>query len=416
MATIKQVTAYQILDSRGDPTIEVALFLSDGTVSFSSAPSGASKGTYEAAELRDGDPARYGGLGVENAVRNVNEIIAPKLLGIEAGEQQKIDKLMIEIDGSPNKSRIGANAIISVSQAVAKAGALSSGVPLFSYIRGFTQGGDSKKMPIPIFNILEGGRHADNTLDFQEFLVIPASSKTFSEGLFIGGSIFHSLKKVLKERNLSTLNADEGGFAPLLPTNKDAFANIKEAIEKAGFAFSFDVFLGADVAANSFSEDKLYKLREKAMPLKTPELIEYHRNLLTEFSLTYFEDPLGEDDWDGWKKIHAELGDKTLLVGDDLITSNPYRLQLAIDNNVCGGIVVKPNQIGTVTEAIAVAEIARFKNIKIIVSHRSGETLDNFVSDFAIGIGADYVKFGAPSRERVAKYNRLSAIEKELNA
>ncbi len=416
MSTISQVTARMTLDSRGDPAVEAKVTLSDNFSATSSCPSGASKGTYEAVELRDRNPSRYGGFGVDNAVRNVNEIIGPKLLGMDVFDQQTVDKVMIELDGTQNKSGLGANAILSVSQAVAKAGAFASGIPLFSYLSRFSQDQGARKMPIPAFNVLEGGRHADNKIDFQEFLVIPASSKTFSEAFDVGIAVYHSLKKLLLERNLTTLSADEGGFAPALPSNKDALLTVKQAIEQSGLGFSFDAFLGLDVASNSFFDQKLYKMKEKAAPMKSAELVEYFKSLFSEFSLTYLEDPMSEDDWDGWKKIHGELGDKTLIVGDDLITTNPYRLQLALDNSVCSGIIIKPNQIGTVTEAIAVAEIAKFKQLKVIVSHRSGETIDDFVADFAVGINADYVKFGAPARERVVKYNRLLAIEREITA
>lgn len=414
MSTISQVTARMTLDSRGDPAVEAKVVSSDNFSAASSCPSGASKGTYEAVELRDRNPSKYGGLGVDNAIKNVNEIIGPKIVGMDVFDQQGIDRVLMELDGTQNKSGLGANAILSVSQAVAKTGANAQGVPLFSYLAKFTQNQGQKKMPIPAFNLLEGGKHADNKLDFQEFLVIPASSKTFSEGFDVGVAIYHSLKKVLLERNLSTLNADEGGFAPVLPSNKDALFTVKQAIEQSGYGFSFDAFLGLDVASNSFYDQKLYKLKEKAAPMKPEEMVEYFKSLFSEFSLTYLEDPMSEDDWDGWKKIHGELGSKTLIVGDDLITTNPYRLQLALDNSVCSGIIVKPNQIGTVSEAIAVAEIAKFKQLKVIVSHRSGETIDDFISDFAVGINADYVKFGAPARERVVKYNRLLEIEREI--
>lgn len=414
MSTVKQIVAREILDSRGNPTIETEVFLSDGILASSSVPSGASKGTYEAVELRDNDISRYAGLGVLNAVKNVNDLIAPKLLGMEITDQQKIDKIIIEIDGTQNKGRLGANATLSVSQACVKAAAKSLNIPVHQYIGKFIQPREIKKLPTPLFNVLEGGKHADNGVDFQEFLVIPASTKSFSEGLEIGSAIYRSLKKLLSERSVPTLSADEGGFAPQLPSTKESLGLIKQAIDQSGFMFSYDVFMGVDVAATSFFESKSYKLKEKPAPLGAADLTEYYKTLFNDYSLTYIEDPFAEEDWDGWKKMQLALGDKTLIVGDDLTTTNPFRLQLALDNNVIGGIIIKPNQIGTITEAIAVSEMAKFKNLKVAVSHRSGETLDDFIADFAVGINADYAKFGAPSRERIAKYNRLKKIETEL--
>lgn len=414
MATIKQIAASEILDSRGNPTIETVIYLSDGVSASSSIPSGASKGAYEAIELRDNDTAHYAGMGVLNAIKNVNDLIAPKLLGMEITDQQKIDNVIIGIDGTQNKGRLGANATLSVSQASVKAAAKSLNIPVYKYVRQFVQLQTNKKMPTPLFNVLEGGKHADNAIDFQEFLVIPASTKLFSEGLEIGAAVHRSMKKLLSERSASTLNADEGGYAPQLPSTREALNTVKQAIDQSGFMFSYDVFMGLDVAATSFFENKLYKLKEKSAPFGPADLVEHYKILFDDYSLTYIEDPFAEDDWDGWKKMMLALGDKTLIVGDDLTTTNPFRLQLALDNNVIGGIIIKPNQIGTISESIAVAEIAKFKNLKVIVSHRSGETLDDFIADFAVGINADYVKFGAPARERIAKYNRLKQIEVEI--
>lgn len=414
MSKIKQIQAREILDSRGNPTVETTIILSDGLTGTSSVPSGASRGTYEAYELRDQDSKRYQGMGVLRAVENVNSIIGPKLQGMDVYEQQKIDRAMIEMDGTQNKGRLGANAILSVSQAAVKAAARSSLMPLPLYIRQFTTGSIGKKIPTPMFNVLEGGKHGGASLNFQEFLIIPASSKSYSESLEAGVAIYHSLKKILSERRESTLAADEGGFSPNLTTNQSGLTLLKEAIEKSNLSFSLDAFIGLDVAANSFIDGKTYKLSDRDVPYSSNDLVEFYQNLMSEFSLIYIEDPFGEDDWEGWKKIYSTIGDKTLIVGDDLITTNAYRLQLALDNKVMGGVVVKPNQIGTVTEAIAVAEIARYTGLKIIVSHRSGETMDSFIADFAVGVGADYVKFGAPARERVVKYNKLLEIEYEL--
>ncbi len=413
MPKIKKIYAREILDSRGNPTVEAVVELSNGVAGISSVPSGSSKGTYEACELRDHDQKRYSGMGVLGAVENVNKISA-HILGMDAFEQQKIDSAMIELDGTQNKQNLGANAILAVSQAVAKAAAKSSVLPTFLYLRQFIKNDVVKKIPTPLFNLIEGGSHGSKTLNFQEFLLIPASSKSYKEALLLGVSVYKTLKDILYDRSENTLVADEGGFSPGLQTNQAGLLLLKESIEKSGGSFSLDAFLGLDVAANFFLDGKIYKLIDRATSYTTDDLVDFYQSLLTEFALIYIEDPFAEDDSEGWKKLHSAIGDKTLIVGDDLITTNPYRLQMALDNETVGGIIVKPNQIGTITEAIAVAEIARYKGLKIIVSHRSGETMDDFIADFAVGIGADYVKFGAPVRERVSKYNRLLEIEEEL--
>lgn len=414
MSKIKQIYAREILDSRGNPTVQSTVILSDGINGTSSCPSGSSKGTYEAIELRDGDPEKNDGMGVLKAIENVNNVISPRLQGIEVSEQQKLDKIMIELDGTQNKARLGANAILSVSQAIVKAAAKSSLMPTSLYIRQFVNGKFGKRIPTPMFNLIEGGEHSNGSINFQEFLVIPATSKSYKEALSIGTGIYHALRNILLERNETVLVADEGGFSPNLDTNATALALLKQAVEKSGFSLSYEVFMGMDVAANSFMEGKIYKLSDRPVAYNTSDLIDFYLSLVKDYPIIYIEDPLGEDDWEGWKKAYLALHDKTLIVGDDLITTNPYRLQLALDNNVVGGVVIKPNQIGTITEAIAVAEIARYKGLKLIVSHRSGETNDNFLADFAVGIGADYVKFGAPARERIVKYNRLLEIESDL--
>lgn len=415
MAKIKQVIAQEILDSRGNPTIETTIILNDGVWAKSSVPNGATKGVYEASQLRDGDPKRFGGLGVRNAVLNVQTLIAPKIIGMSCTDQQKIDKLMIELDGTQNKGRLGANATLSVSQAVAKAGAKSSLLPLSVYIRQFLGLNDTPvKIPIPMFNILEGGKHAQGSINFQEFLLVPASAKTYAESLEISYAVYSALRSLLRDRNLSTLSADEGGFSPIISSNLEALQLLKQAIEQSGYKFSLDVFLGVDAAANFFLDGKEYRLLDRPTPYNQDDLVEYYTNIFNEYSLIYIEDPFAEDDWEGWKKIYSALSSKTLIIGDDITTTNPYRLQLALDNNVINGMVIKPNQVGTVTETLAVVEIAKFKNLKIIVSQRSGETMDDFIADFAVGVGADYVKFGAPVHERVLKYNRLTEIEAEL--
>lgn len=414
MAKIKEIRAHQIFDSRGTPTIETKITLDDGTVEKSSVPSGASLGKYEAIELRDGEADKFHGMGVQKAVDNVNNTISKSIVGMEVTSQAEIDRLMITIDGTPNKAKLGANAILSVSQAVAKTAAKSLDTSCTRYINQLVGSSTQLKIPIPMFNLIEGGKHANNVLDFQEFLVIPASSKSYSEALSIGISIYTSIKTLIHDRGMSTLVADEGGFCPKVASNRSALTFLKEAIDQSGISFALDVFAGLDCAANSFLDGKSYKIIDKPSPYSASDLISFYQELFADFSLIYMEDPIAEDDIDGWKKIHEALGDKTLIVGDDLVTTNAYRLEQALENKLIGGVIIKPNQVGTVTETIAVAEIARFKNLKTIVSHRSGETEDTFIADFAVGIGADYVKFGAPARERIIKYNRLLEIEREL--
>ena len=414
MAKIKDIRAREILDSKGNPTIETWVSLPSGIVARSSVPSGISKSTYEAFELRDQDPNRFKGMGVLAAVHNVNEIIGPKLVGMDVLDQRKIDSAMIEMDGTQNKGKLGANSILSISCAVAKLGARSSSLPVFLYLRQFVKSNVGKKTPIPMFNLLEGGKHASASLNFQEFLLIPASSKTYSDSLRIGVETYQSLKQILYEKRESVLSADEGGFSPNLTTNQSGITMLREAIEHAGFSYALDAFIGLDAAANSFLDGKLYKINDRSVPYDSSDLAEFYKMLVTDHSIIYLEDPFSENDWNGWKKIATELSSKALIAGDDLIATNPYRLQLTLDNNVVGGVIIKPTQIGTITEAIAVAEIARYKGLKIIVSHRGGETADDFISDFAVGIGADFAKFGAPARERTVKYNRLLEIEEEL--
>lgn len=413
MAKIKSIFAQEILDSRGLPTIRTYVNLSDGISASFSVPSGASVGKFEALELRDNNKSRYFGQGVLDAVENVNKILGPKLIGTEASKQQEIDKLMIDIDGTGNKSKIGANAILSVSAAVAKAAAKSSLLPTWLYLRNFLiTKGIGKKIPTPIFNLIEGGKHAKNKLSFQEFLLIPASSKSFEESIEIGATVYQSLKRTLLDMGLSVLVADEGGFS-LDEANKEVFSYIKKSIENTKYKFSLDVFLGVDVAASSFYINSKYKMNERATPYTSDELLDFYKDIFSEYLLIYMEDPFAEEDIDSWKKIFLELSANTLIVGDDLTVTNPFRLGQVLDNNLINAIIIKPNQIGTITEALAVSEMARYKNLKIIVSHRSGETQDDFVADFAVAIGADYAKFGAPARERIVKYNRLLEIKQE---
>lgn len=415
MAKIEKVTAREILDSRGNPTVESLVTLSDGTAAVSSVPSGASRGTYEAHELRDNDSNRYKGQGVLKAVESVNSVIGPGIAGMEATHQQEIDKKMIEMDATQNKGNLGGNAILSVSQAVAKASAKSSLLPLSVYLRQFlSYHSEGHKIPTPLFNMIEGGKHADNGLDFQEFLVIPATSFDFSSSLQIGLNIYYAIKDYLKSSNLSTGVGDEGGFAPDFSTNLEALKAIKTAIETTPHPFSKDVFLGLDVAASGLVNNRKYSIKDRSGQIDASDFLAFYKTIVAEFSIIYLEDPFAEDDWEAWRDIYNELGGNTLIVGDDLTSTNPYRLQMAINNNVINSLIVKPNQIGTVTEALEVVEIAKYKNLRVIVSHRSGETNDDFISDFAVAVGADYVKFGAPSHERIIKYNRLSEIEMEL--
>ncbi len=415
MAKIEKVIGREILDSRANPTVEVTVVLSDGTAGVSSVPSGASRGVYEAHELRDEDINRYKGMGVLKAIESITSVIGPGLIGMEASNQQEIDKKMIEMDGTQNKSRLGGNAILAVSQAVAKASAKNSLLPLSVYLRQFlsvhTEG---NKIPAPLFNMLEGGKHADNGLNFQEFLVIPATSFDYSQSLQIGISVYQALKEYLKNSNLFTGVADEGGFAPDFASNLDALKTLKSAIETTPHSFSKDVFLGLDVAASTFVNNRKYTIKDRSGQIGTQDMLALYKTIVTDYAVIYLEDPFAEDDWESWKDIYNELGGNTLIVGDDLTSTNPYRLQMAINNNVINSIIIKPNQIGTITEALAVVEIAKYKNIKIIVSHRSGETDDDFIADFAVAVGADYVKFGAPSHERIIKYNRLAEIQTEL--
>ncbi len=414
MAKIKSIHADEILDTKSRPTIETTVVLSDGAMGKSSVPSGVIKATYESSLMRDTDNSRYGGMGVLQAVESVNTVIGPKLVGLDAFQQQKIDKTMIEMDGTQNKGKLGSNTMLSISQAVMKAAAKSSLLPLPLYIRQFVQDSQSHTFPVPMFNVIEGGKHSLSGIDMQEILIVPASAKPFNEALEIGTAVYNSLRTLLIERNLSTLVADVGGFSPTVPSNEGALNLVKAAIERTSYKYSQDVFLGLDAAANSFKNGKVYYLKDKTSAFDQDELVNFYSTLTSEFGLIYIEDPFAEDDWEGWKKMYSRLSQKAIIIGDDLTTTNPYRLQLALDNNVVSGVVIKPGQIGTITETIAFAEIARYKKLKLIVSSRSGDTMDDFIVDFAVGIGADYVKFGAPARERVFKYNRMLQIQGEL--
>lgn len=413
MAKIKDIKSIMVLNSRGNPTIKTGVLLEDGTVATASIPSGASTGKYEAVELRDGGED-YNGLNVTKAIDNIINKITPALKGMDADRIQEIDKKMIELDGTDNKSNLGANAILSVSAAVARASAINHNMPLYKYIRSILASPiNDYELPTPLFNMISGGQHADNGLDFQEYIVIPATQKPFDQKIEMGVKIYHSLRKSLAEKNMTTLASDEGGYAPDLANNTDALYLIKNAVDLSGYQFALDVFLGIDCAASNFTDTSNYKLIDRNTSYKPTELVEYYSNLATEFSLLYLEDPFAEDDIPSWKSLRQKISQNTLIVGDDLTVTNPYRLQMVLENDLITAIIIKPNQIGTVTEAIAVSEMARYKNLKVIVSHRSGETVDDFIADFAVGVGADYAKFGAPAHERTAKYNRLLEIYHE---
>ncbi len=418
MAKIKQIIAREVLNSKGIPTIETTIVLQNGITAIASVPSGISIGTYEAVEIRDKDPQRFRGLGVLKAIGTINELIGPKLVGMEATKQQEIDKAMIEMDGTQNKSRLGANTILSVSIAVAKAAALSNVMPLFLYLRQFlTTKTTSLLLPTPLINMIEGGKHISGTLDFEEFFILPATSKTYSENLQIGTTIYTALSDMLRTNGLSILTGDMGAFSPQVRSNYDALSLLSQAVETTNYRMGFDVFLGVNAAANLFYANQQYRIHDKQMNLSSKNFIEYYAELVKQFRVLYLEDILAEDDWDGWQQAVSVLGPSAMVVGDDLTATNPYRLQMALEKKAITAIVIKPNQIGTVIESLAVAEVARASGLKIVVSHRGQETNDTFIADFAVGVGAEYCKLGAPVRgERVVKYNRLLQIEQQLKA
>ena len=412
MSTIVDVFAREVLDSRGNPTVEVEVILEDGTMGIAIVPSGASTGAHEAVELRDGDAGRYGGKGVLQAVKNVNEIIAPEVIGMEAVRQIDIDALMIDLDGTPNKGRLGANAILGVSLATARAAAAYLDLPLYQYIGGV----NAKEIPVPMMNILNGGKHADNNVDIQEFMVVPCGAPNFAEGLRMGVEVYQALKKVLAAKGLATSVGDEGGFAPNLPSNEAALDVIMEAIEKAGYVAGKDIFLAIDTAATELLKDGKYHLASNNMILSSDEMVEFYAGLAAKYPLISIEDGLGEDDWEGWKKLTDRLGATVQLIGDDLFVTNTKRLARGIEEGVCNSILIKLNQIGTLTETLDTIEMARRKGYTCVISHRSGETEDSTMADVAVAVNAGQIKTGAPARtDRIAKYNRLLRIEEELD-
>ena len=406
--TIKDVKAREILDSRGNPTVEVDVILENGILGRAAVPSGASTGEREALEMRDGG-TRFNGKGVLNAVNNVNTIIRDAVIGMDAADQKALDYKMIELDGTETKSKLGANAILGVSMAALKASAIAAGKPLYAYV------GDGKTLPVPMMNIINGGAHADNKLDFQEFMIIPQAN-TIHDRVRIGAEVFHSLKKVLNERGLATGVGDEGGFAPDLESNTEGFELIIEAIKKAGYEPGTDVCLAIDVAASEFYNDGKYELVGEGRSLTTDELIEFYEELVSKYPIISIEDPVDENDWEGFRKITEKLGDRIQLVGDDLFVTNKKCLQMGIDNHAGNAILLKVNQIGTITETLETIELARNNGYKTIISHRSGETEDTTIADLAVGLDLGQIKTGSMSRtDRVCKYNQLMRIEEELN-
>lgn len=406
---IKNIIGREILDSRGNPTVEVDVLLDNGVMGRAAVPSGASTGEREALEMRDGDKSRFNGKGVLSAVNNVNTILRDNLIGMDVTKQKEIDYKMLELDGTKTKSKLGANAILGVSMACLKASAKASGKELYEYV------GDGKTLPVPMMNIINGGAHADNSLDFQEYMIIPQRD-TIHERVRVGTEVFHSLKNVLKEKGYATSVGDEGGFAPNLKTNKEGFELITEAVKRAGYEPGKDVCYAIDVAASEFYSDGKYRLVGEGKVLSTDELIKYYEDLVSTYPIISIEDPVDENDWEGFSKVTELLGDRVQLVGDDLFVTNKECLQKGIDNKAGNAILLKVNQIGTITETLDTIELAKANNYKTIISHRSGETEDTTIADLAVGLDLGQIKTGSMSRtDRICKYNQLMRIEEELN-
>lgn len=415
MAKIADIKAREILDSRGFPTVEVRIDLDTGHSVSASVPGGTGTGKHEAIEIRDGDQTRMGGKGVKKAVATVNDVIKPLLLGQDPLRQTAADQILYNLDGTPNKSKLGSNAILGVSMAICKAGATSVGMPLYKYLKEKYNLTTQFRIPSPIFNLINGGAHGAGNLDFQEFHVIPTSNKPFSQSLQLGVEFFMALEQVLISKNAIHSVGIEGGFAPNLFTNLDALELLLEAMKRTPYLFGQDLFLGLDVAASYFYKNGKYAIRDRQEPFSPKELLEYYKELNAKYHIFSIEDPFQEDDWSSWSEITAQLSDRVVIVADDLITTNKERLQKAIATKACTSVMVKPNQIGTVSETVEVIKIAKDAKMQVIASHRSGETNDDFIADFAVGMGCEYVKFGAPIRgERIAKYNRLLEIETEI--
>ncbi|MEB3059743.1 phosphopyruvate hydratase [Parvimonas micra] len=411
MSLIVEIYAREVLDSRGNPTVEVEVTTENGTVGSAIVPSGASTGVHEAVELRDGDKTRYLGKGTLNAVNNVNEIIAEELIGFDVFDQVGIDRALIQIDGTENKSKLGANAILGVSMAVARAAAIESDTPLYEYIGGV----NAKTLPVPMMNILNGGEHADNNVDIQEFMVMPAGACSFKEALRMGTEVFHNLKSVLKSKGYNTAVGDEGGFAPNLNSNEEALKTIMEAIEKAGYVAGKDMFLALDVASSEMYENGKYNFKGEGKIYSSEELVNYYCDLVEKYPIISIEDGLSEDDWDGWKLLTEKIGNKVQLVGDDLFVTNYSRLNMGIEKGIANSILIKLNQIGTITETLDAIELAKTHGYTCVISHRSGETEDTTIADLAVAVNAGQIKTGSASRtDRICKYNQLLRIEDRL--
>ena len=414
MSSIAPIHARQILDSRGNPTVEVDVITESGSIGRAAVPSGASTGTHEAVELRDGDKKRYLGKGVENAVNNVNSTLAEELIGMEVSDQRLLDMTMIDLDGSENKANLGANAILGVSLAAAKAAAAESGQPLYRYVGGV----NAALLPVPMMNILNGGSHADNSIDFQEFMIMPVNARSFSDALRMGTEVFHHLKTVLKKKGMSTNVGDEGGFAPNMKSNEEAIMTVLEAIEKAGYRPGEDIYIAMDAAASEFynAEEKVYHFKKSSgEKLTSSQMVDYWADWAKKYPILSIEDGLAEDDWDGWKLLTKKTGEKIQLVGDDLFVTNVDRLQQGIDKNIANSILVKVNQIGTLTETINAVQMAMNNSYTAVMSHRSGETEDTTIADLAVALRCGQIKTGSASRsDRIAKYNQLLRIEEML--
>ncbi|KXO16408.1 phosphopyruvate hydratase [Clostridiales bacterium KA00134] len=411
MSLINSVHAREVLDSRANPTVEVEIYTEDGGFGRAIVPSGASTGAYEAVELRDGDKKRYMGKGVQKAVDNINEIIAPKLYDYDVFDQIGVDTMMIELDASPNKGNLGANAILGVSMALARAAADELNLPLYQYLGGV----GARTLPVPMMNILNGGQHADNNVDIQEFMISPIGAASFKEGLRMCSEIYHNLKNVLKEKNLSTGVGDEGGFAPNLASNEEAFEVIVEAIKKAGYKPGEEVVLAVDVASSEIYKDGKYELAGEKKTLTSREMIDFYKHLISKYPIVSIEDGLAEDDWESWTIMTKELGDKIQIVGDDLFVTNVKRLREGIEKKAANAILIKLNQIGTISETLETIELAKRNGYATVISHRSGETEDSTIADLAVAVNAGQIKTGAPARtDRVAKYNQLLRIEDEF--
>ncbi len=414
MSSIAHIHARQILDSRGNPTIEVDVITESGSIGRAAVPSGASTGSHEAVELRDNDAKRYLGKGVENAVNNVNSTIAEELIGMEVSDQRTLDMTMIDLDGSENKANLGANAILGVSLAAAKAAAAESGQPLYRYVGGV----NAALLPVPMMNILNGGSHADNSIDFQEFMIMPVNARSFGEALRMGTEVFHHLKNVLKKKGMSTNVGDEGGFAPNMKSNEEAIVTVLEAIEKAGYRPGEDIYIAMDAAASEFynAEEGMYHFKKSTGDkLTSSQMVDYWADWAKRYPILSIEDGLGEDDWDGWKLLTEKTGDKIQLVGDDLFVTNVDRLKQGIDKKIANSILVKVNQIGTLTETINAVQMAMNNNYTAVMSHRSGETEDTTIADLAVALRCGQIKTGSASRsDRIAKYNQLLRIEEML--